>query len=864
MQSSVDGSIESLTNAVQALPQGAMYHYVLALFSKVVCPSQLGKSTFSKEMLQGTQELHTRYLDGELLNVCTSVFEGDICGRSTLMRQSQGNSDHILKALILHTITVILTKKNALLEPFQSIILHPSQMEGKYLPAMPEDPLIAAEEAMAFDSSKGLRDNYGKLYQCPNGHPYLIANCTNPNQSFTCPYCKAPIGAVREGYGTLAAGNTKIQSDASKEIGYILGAASTRPETALPERELSPMACAVTRFILHICYLWSSCHSTEDHLMDLHRTVKLDIEDLSTFFLDHVKKDLFVIGKTLSRGEDEVAMLLHEVLHTISQMDATDVDNSLASKSIRKDWEDAFVRKALTPLKTITAVVEGAIERIRQESEMDMTFMAVHEKTEREAGLTQTLWAYRSRITLQDLGAVLRSTGNPRDKFPLLDYFLARENTCRALQFLPDVIQLQKVLVSCYSHRSDHDDVMNVSLGAALKKVASTEEEHRILESYVANTRKAWKLVRSQLPNFPACSVPQEYIKIIGDMSEDVSLAYMLPRESGPGICALALCDYLCLRQNWLLDLCRQKNFSGFYNSKVQVSQLQHFHMVSYEAEIDTVLLTHCRYSLKFGQGQDVEYDLAALQKHIYDRFIVGKPYIDRGTQPMMVFTSDVIRKDVLDQLKEKIKPQISLTSEEQKEVIGRLHHNLTEVSSALQNVTIAMGFLAGDSRPPDMPLGQYISRVLKIKAKVDFCRKYALQHVLSLWETLALDKSRRHSLNGNQVPFDGLTSTIVSKLDSLDPELKTALNDVLKNFNLDLLLSLLFKFIQMWLPSAEDSYFKCPITDFLGEYIHEFEDNNIRDLESRLSLLPGDILLKHAVDVWHTVVKFHSEFEKE
>ena len=82
---------------------------------------------------------------------------------------------------------------------------------------------------------------------------------------------------------------------------------------------------------------------------------------------------------------------------------------------------------------------------------------------------------------------------------------------------------------------------------------------------------------------------------------------------------------------------------------------------------------------------------------------------------------------------------QISLTSEEKKEVIGRLHHNLTEVSSALQNVTIAMGFLAGDSRPPDMPLGQYISRVLKIKAKVDFCRKvgtwlHVLGHRSSLY----------------------------------------------------------------------------------------------------------------------------------
>ena len=59
--------------------------------------------------------------------------------------------------------------------------------------------------------------------------------------------------------------------------------------------------------------------------MDLHRTVKLGYENLSTFFLEHVKKDLFVIGKTLSRGEDEVAMLLHEVLHTISQMDATGI-----------------------------------------------------------------------------------------------------------------------------------------------------------------------------------------------------------------------------------------------------------------------------------------------------------------------------------------------------------------------------------------------------------------------------------------------------------------------------------------------------------------------------------------------------------
>ena len=88
--------------------------------------------------------------------------------------------------------------------------------------------------------------------------------------------------------------------------------------------------------------------------------------------------------------------------------------------------------------------------------------------------------------------------------------------------------------------------------------------------------------------------------------------------------------------------------------------KVQPFHMVSYEGEIDSVILTHCRYSLSFGKGQEVEYDFAALEKHIYDRFLVTKPELDRRSQPLMVYTSDIIRRDVIQQLKEKLKPQVS------------------------------------------------------------------------------------------------------------------------------------------------------------------------------------------------------------
>ena len=51
--------------------------------------------------------------------------------------------------------------------------------------------------------------------------------------------------------------------------------------------------------------------------------------------------------------------------------------------------------------------------------------MAVHEKTGKEApDLTDTLWMYRSRISVQDLAAALRNTSNPKEKYPLLDYFV--------------------------------------------------------------------------------------------------------------------------------------------------------------------------------------------------------------------------------------------------------------------------------------------------------------------------------------------------------------------------------------------------------------------------------------------------------
>ena len=55
------------------------------------------------------------------------------------------------------------------------------------------------------------------------------------------------------------------------------------------------------------------------------------------------------------------------------------------------------------------------------------------------------------------------------------------------------------------------------------------------------------------------------------------------------------------------------------------------------------MIFSHCKYSLKAGHGSDVTYDYAALEKHILDRFVRGKPLIEIAF-PGMSYRSDVIK----------------------------------------------------------------------------------------------------------------------------------------------------------------------------------------------------------------------------
>lgn len=71
------------------------------------------------------------------------------------------------------------------------------------------------------------------------------------------------------------------------------------------------------------------------------------------------------------------------------------------------------------------------------------------------------------------------------------------------------------------------------------------------------------------------------------------------------------------------------------------------------------MVLSHCQYSLKTGFGADVVYDLPALEKHIVDRFIHGKPEIDVNI-PVISFKTDVVQTTEFAKVRNNI-PQVNI-----------------------------------------------------------------------------------------------------------------------------------------------------------------------------------------------------------
>ena len=89
------------------------------------------------------------------------------------------------------------------------------------------------------------------------------------------------------------------------------------------------------------------------------------------------------------------------------------------------------------------------------------------------------------------------------------------------------------------------------------------------------------------------------------------------------------------------------------------ITQLHCCHLLDYEHQLPSIILSHCHYSLKFGKGQDVKYDHQALERHILNRFIYGKPMIIVDNIPHVVYRKDIYTTSTFAEVRKKVEPQV-------------------------------------------------------------------------------------------------------------------------------------------------------------------------------------------------------------
>ena len=406
-----------------------------------------------------------------------------------------------LSALVVH-FACMLSESNAannLLQVFSRLAFKPSSMGAAMLPTMPEDPLPEIREVLQRNAPY---QNNPHFYECPNGHPYYISECGNPQQAYSCTVCKESIGGTSS---VLVSTNRVAGTGDKSQVGHILGAANCRIRLPVPERHLNNAATSLMRILLHMSLTWASSASNHGEMNSLrgmiHPALPQDT-NVGQFFWEHLMHDIQMFALATGKGIDDVLLSLHWLIADMADgrhRPEMHVDSGLLHRHARQEWEVAFHQEYFAEFfGSIDDAIATAKQAVHNDDRLqkDRLMRAVFEietssngDAHREEGdhLDPSLWRYRVRPSIDGL---MHTLAPQRENYPILYAFLEDEHKLRAVQYLPEIVQLQRRLVDRYSRRIDRNKARNMT-------VKDFMAEQPDAESMIAAYRHAWMLVRA-------------------------------------------------------------------------------------------------------------------------------------------------------------------------------------------------------------------------------------------------------------------------------------------------------------------------------------------------------------------------------
>ncbi|XP_077086723.1 E3 ubiquitin-protein ligase rnf213-alpha [Siphateles boraxobius] len=762
--------------------------------------------------------------------------------------------EFVLVEVTVHMAAVLLCGNLPLLQPLQQLALSPNNMTASFIPTMPDDMLVVAQQAM------------GQLhwYFCPNGHPCTVGECGQPMEVGRCPDCNAEIGGSNhipvQGFLTM-----QRQGDRTKS-GHILGDAQRRDHPDMQDtKNMSPAPFALLRLLTHMSMLLGAQNNPQSVV----QIIKPAVLDPGPFLMAHLLKDMEQLSRALGKGVDDTVSTVHLIIHSLLEPHQTSqwpvlYNQNLSTKDARNAWETAMNTDVIThqlkvlehQLKEVNAFVRED-ERVSSNPVMKLTFgepgLFLRSLPKKSLIFNSSIWNCRRKVSMLSLTHIVEQN-NGRDTLPVFWRFLQREAELRLVRFLPDILALQRELVKKFQNVTD---LTYSTIGEFLhsQRAASLSAWY---EKRIKIFLSTWNQIRVSLATTGELKLPVEYTQ--EDLGLDADLQVLLPQRHGLGLCSTALVSYLITLHNDLVYAV-EKHTGEESGYTVSPADLTDLHVIRYEYERDLLplVLSHCQYSMERGQETLLEYDLPQIQQQIMTRFLQGKPHITINGIPTLVNRQDRNYEIILKDVKGKVQ-QEPLQPLTQHDLVKDLQ-SYSDVCEALSTVQLALGFLAMTGAEPHMQLSSYLKDVLQMTDHMGShiykaLSRCSLKHCVALWQLLSSLKSET-MLRLKRDPFVGIGEEYKRPLQEKQ---KTLLSSFFTKSSADAFLLEMHEFLLLVLknPKATDTFKPdWGLKDTVVSYLERKDLDVPPEVDE---FFPEEILLSQYTDTWKFSVHVRQE----
>ncbi|CAJ0901056.1 6354_t:CDS:10 [Entrophospora sp. SA101] len=500
-------------------------------------------------------------------------------------------------------------------------------------------------------------------YSCKCGSKYVVNEDGGTIVEGTCVECKNKIGGVdyqpKEEDKLI-----KKQQTAETDVSY-RGYVPEVPNISITytvRNGLSPSSYRILHFMVNVVIGAHLPSTTAINFIKRHG----DIQDPIVYLLQHMENDWNVLIRMLDLSDEELALLFHAILNSISEKPYELSRGPIENPRQREDWETSFAKKYIIPftknaMESTTqfrflldeSMNKGSFESKIVE-EVDQTSSSMDKKYHKSH--LPKLWRYISESSFDNFRAYYCGIlEQPVTKsYPFLTIFFKHHKKLNMVKHLSAIIKFVKILSSRLGYRITRLTANNMSFKEYMVSETKRNIEPQELEMF-KNLFRDFSASWNQVIKEAAKNDDKQLVNIPGmNMEKPIIFGLIDPKDDGSFVHGIV--KYLVEIQNSFLRdvltipvgkcesikfLQEPKNYNVamekmntkmyYYLPEVKLDKFKENNLINYEW--DDNLLMYSQRSLAAGHGQEIIYDLQKIEEELAKRLVYEKYYIEQNNE---------------------------------------------------------------------------------------------------------------------------------------------------------------------------------------------------------------------------------------